>query len=550
MPPHLDHVHEVRDFKSFTSVFDQFSENSNSFKLRVLTGLHGAEQTMNSDELLCRALSLGHHLLSIGIRAGDRIAIIAPSSPLTVVAMLACWSAGAAFSLISPGKTVIERSHKEIALKLLSPAAIIVQNADSARELGSFSCDKVVQLTTIPLLSIAGDYIPHRASPTDVAFIQFTSGSTGAPRGVPVTHNQLSSSCICISERAQITEADCMVLWSPLYHDMGLMALLISLWNRIGVRLIPTETFMRRPTVWLDEISDGGTLTTAPPSMYYLLSRRVNEDQAGRFDLSSLRYAWIGAEPVFVEQITSFVSRFTSAGLMENVLQPCYGLAEAVVLVTARPPQNPPLELQFDRDQLRAGKIVPLDLPGKNSVRLLGNGPPLTDVELQIVGNDDNEVPSGTVGRIRVRGRLVTTGYIGEPPKSSDEWRATGDLGFMMNGELFVAGREKETIKRNGATISPHDLEWVAERHLNLRTGRAAAFSLIDHELARERIILLVEAPPGQMTREVNRSLGSAILNSTGIQVDQIIFVGLNGIPRTTSGKLRRDAARSRFVMT
>jgi acyl-CoA synthetase (AMP-forming)/AMP-acid ligase II len=120
----------------------------------------------------------------------------------------------------------------------------------------------------------------------------------------------------------------------------------------------------------------------------------------------------------------------------------------------------------------------------------------------------------------------------------------------MMNGELFVAGREKEIIKRNGATISPHDLEWVAERHLNLRTGRAAAFSIIDHQLARERIILLVEAPPGKMTREVNRSLGSAILNSTGIQVDQIMFVGLNGIPRTTSGKLRRDAARSRFVMT
>lgn len=355
----------------------------------------------------------------------------------------------------------------------------------------------------------------------DLAFIQFTSGSTGGQaKGAEVRFGQLVANLDALARRVQMTGQDRLVSWAPLYHDMGLMAVLLTLRTGADLVLMETDYFVRRPSAWLETIGRyGGTVTTAPPTSLKLLTRRPARD----VDLSTLRYAWIGGEAVFPRVLRGFEDAYSDAGLRPGAMQPTYGMAETVVCISCGIPGT----AWTERDGI------------------ISCGPVLDNMEVRIADEGDEHVPDGQEGRILARGASVISGYLGGPRFEQGGWLDTGDVGFLSGGLLYVSGRTKDVIKRGAESFPAALVETIAEEALDLRTGRAAAFATRRADLGKEEIVLLVEA------RELNgdqvRKAAGAITRELGLQVDVIRAVTGGRLPRTSSGKLMRPLTAARY---
>jgi fatty-acyl-CoA synthase len=366
----------------------------------------------------------------------------------------------------------------------------------------------------------AGFSFPRR-DPSDLAFVQFTSGSTGGmAKGAEVRFAQLEANLDALAARIGMSPEDRMVSWAPLYHDMGLMAVLIALRHGVDLVLMETEHFVRRPTSWLEAISAyRGTITTAPPTALKLLTHRHAKD----VDLSSLRYAWIGGEAVFPVVLKGFSERYASSGLGEFVLQPTYGMAETVVGVSCGEP----------------------GAPWRVSDEIISCGRPLDGMEVQIADEDGGALPETQMGRILVRGHSVISGYLGLPRFEDGGWYDTGDIGFLEDGHLYVSGRVKDVLKRGAESYPAHLVESVAEDALALRTGRAAAFASFRPDLAKEEIVVLVEER--DWSSDHPRRVAAAVMETFGLQIDVIRAVEGGRLPRTSSGKLMRQLIAAQY---
>ena len=470
---------------------------------------------------------LAEALRSRGIGQGDRVALWLTAGAEQVSAILGCWMVGAAFCVLPSyaGRSNSDRARTRVeeVMSILSPR-LLIQGEQSALP------DSITQtLETLTLGSLkvvprpSGDVGSSFLSrdPDDLAFIQFTSGSTGGPaKGAEVRFGQLQSNLDALATRIRMSSADRMVSWAPLYHDMGLMAVLIALRHGADLVLMETEHFVRRPTSWLEAISTyKGTITTAPPTALKLLTHR----RANDVDLSSLRYAWIGGETVFPVILQGFSDCYVSAGLKEFVLQPTYGMAETVVGVSCGDPGAPWL-LRHE---------------------MVSCGRPLEGMEVKVVDDEGRPLREGGTGHVHVRGHSVISGYLGLPPFEAGGWYDTGDVGFIEDGHLFVSGRVKDVLKRGGESFPSHLVESVAEDTLDLRTGRAAAFASFRTDLAKEEIVILVEAR--DWSGDQARSVASAVMAELGLQVDVVRAVTGGRLPRTSSGKLMRQMIAAQY---
>lgn len=526
----------------------------------VLAGSHGHEVTTGVSELLSAASSFAREMSLKGIGPGDRIAILMPMSPQVVPSILATWMAGAAFSVlpsaVGEGGSKSSASRVGQSLAVLAPKLVLAspQTIDIACQLVPAGAEVMCLKGTEWIGSESREPYPDSAAPkaTDLAFVQFTSGSTNIrPRGVMIRHGQLADNIEGIGEKISVRADDVMVSWAPLHHDMGLLALLLSLYNGLSAILIPTESFGRRPSLWLETIGRfRGTLSPAPPFAFQLLAKRP-ATRGTHLDLSSWRYAWIGGEPIFAEQVRSFERVYAPAGLQPNVLQPTYGLAESVVAVASGRAGEPlPVVIVDGRALREIGRVVPCNFEVPDAVEIIGCGEPNLRMEVRIVGEDGGEAAAGIRGRILIRGPSVTEGYLDQGPLQDDDgWVDTGDLGFMLGADLFVFGRTKELVKRGGVGVAPQDIEWVVESFVRLHTGRTAAFSVLRPDRGREEVVVLIEDhPTKQSDHQLIRLITAAVATEVGIQVDNIRFVGRGGIPRTSSGKLRRGRAHDIYV--
>jgi acyl-CoA synthetase (AMP-forming)/AMP-acid ligase II len=522
----------------------------------VLGGAHGAEVATMVPELVASAAGLALRLRALGIGAGDRVAILMPTGPASIVAILASWRARAAFSMLpwavgnSGSKIAVQRLHQ--ALDALQPKVILV----AASSANTIDPSRFPSTSTLLV-----DFPDHRFSESegvsnpradDLAFIQFTSGSTDASaRGVIVRHAQLADNIVGIGEKIQVGPADVMVSWAPLHHDMGLLALLLSLYYGLSLVLIPTESFGRRPAIWLEAIDRfRGTLSPAPPFAFQLLAKR-RALRNGSLDLSSWRYAWVGAEPIFPSQLLAFEEVYRQAGLRDNVLQGTYGLAESVVIVSNGQAGRPRLTLVIDGALLReTNQVVVCERSRPGALEVVGCGSPNRRMEVRIADEAGNMIGERVLGRILIRGPSVTEGYFGHVDRrSAEEWLDTGDLGFLFEGQIFVMGRTKDLVKRAGVGVAPQEIEWVVEQMLGLKTGRAVAFSYLRPERSKEEIVVLVEDRVSrQEDNQLVRKVVAAVALDVGVQIDALRFVGLHAIPRTSSGKLRRNEARELFL--
>ncbi len=473
-----------------------------------------------------RAALIAELLKSNGVSPGDRVAMWLHRGEDQIAAMFGCWSAGAAFCVLPSfaGRTATERSRHRVddVWSVLQPRLLLKEAGTDLPE----ALDATVDTLELPQddaqsdLSLDPNSFLANRSPDDIAFVQFTSGSTGGAKGAVVRFGQLKANLDAIAQRSKLSETDRMVSWAPLYHDMGLMAVLLPLSRKANLVLMETEHFVRRPAAWLETISNyGGTITTAPPTALKLLTRRTVKN----VDLTALRYAWIGGEMVFPAVVDAFEEAYSAAGLSKGVVQPTYGMAETVVGISCG----------------ASGETWSV------SNGYISCGPVLPDMECRIVTEDGTKIGAGDEGHIQVRGPSVLKGYLGLEAFASDAWFDTGDLGFMDGGRLYVTGRTKDVLKRGAEAFPATVVEAVAENALNLGVGRAVAFACIRSGADREEIVLLVECR--NWDDDQARRVGAAVAGELGLQVDVIRNAIGGRLPRTSSGKLMRQKAAQLF---
>ncbi|GGW42121.1 acyl-CoA synthetase [Streptomyces lucensis JCM 4490] len=414
----------------------------------------------------------------------------------------------------------------------------------------------------------AGAAVPAPPGPADTALLQYTSGSTGDPKGVVVSHANFLANVVETDELWPCEPNGTVVSWLPLFHDMGMLfGVVLPLWAGIPSYLMAPDAFIRRPARWLEAIARfRGTHAAAPSFAYELCARAAAEGRTGAVgDLSSWRVAANGAEPVRWATIRSFTEAFAPYGFDARAMCPGYGLAENTLKATGSRQDERPSVLWLSAEALRDGRAQLVDEHTDGAVPLVGSGRTVGGTRVRIVAPDTREVlPEGRVGEIWINGPCVAGGYLGRPVVTEETFRArtagadddgetylrTGDLGLLYDGELYVNGRLKDVIIRKGRNHYPQDIELSAERAVaGLHPNCAAAFSCDDGE--RERLVVVVETDGRLLNSLGAEAIRDRVYHAVGdrqrIRPDEVLVVRRGALPKTSSGKVQRRECKRRY---
>jgi acyl-CoA synthetase (AMP-forming)/AMP-acid ligase II len=445
----------------------------------------------------------------------------------------------------------------------------ILKDSGAALVLTSSSMD-----LDVPLVQIATDHIPGEAAkdwrepdvrPETLAFLQYTSGSTGDPKGVMVSHANLLHNERMIQQAFGHTEETVVVGWLPLFHDMGLIGnVLQSLYMGVRCILMPPVAFLQRPYRWLQAVSRYQATTSGAPNFAYdLCARKVTDEQAASLDLSSWSVAFSGAEPVRAETLDLFAKRFAPYGFRREAFYPCYGLAEATLLVSGGAHAASPGLCSVDADSLERNFVSP-PADEADSRTLVSCGWAWDTQRIAIVDSDSfRRCPEGHVGEIWVAGPSVAQGYWNRRELTQQTFHAyvqdnnegpflrTGDLGFIQQGELFVTGRLKDMIVIRGRNYYPQDIErMVQESHPALEEGHGAAFSV--ERGGEERLVVAQEVKYTHRRNlnvaEVTGNIREAVAEQFGLDLLAVVLLKSGGVQRTSSGKIQRRTCRANFL--
>jgi len=514
------------------------------------------------------ALSLARRLLRAGLVRGDRVAIVAETHADVVAAFFACQYAGLIPALLPlppafGGKDAyVEHIRRLVAAArasaLFVPRPLVDWLAPFASDARLKAFGTVAELPPEAPDAAAPPLVPSR--PADVAYLQFSSGSTRFPIGVAVRQRELMSNVEGIVRHGlQGRPDDRAVSWLPLYHDMGLVGFLLApLAAQISVDLLPSQDFARRPHLWLRLLSaNRGTLSYSPSFGYELCVRRGRgaATAAGPLDLSAWRVAGIGGDMIRAPVLQRFAETFGADGFRAESFVPSYGMAEATLAVSFAPLGAGVRTDMVDLDRLeREGLAAPPTWRSRRVRPFVLCGPPLPGTELEIGGAAGEALPERRVGRILVRGPGLMRGYDGRPAEtaavlSPDGWLDTGDLGYRLGEEVVVTGRAKDLIIVNGRNVWPQDLEWSVEQSVPaLRSGDVAAFSVDEFET--ETVVLLVEtrgAPNPRARQALAATVAGTLRARHGLE-GRVVLVPPGSLPHTSSGKLSRVLARARYL--
>jgi acyl-CoA synthetase (AMP-forming)/AMP-acid ligase II/acyl carrier protein len=412
---------------------------------------------------------------------------------------------------------------------------------------------------------IEREWRPPELTPDTLAFIQYTSGSTAAPKGVLLTHGNLLHNSAIIQRAFGSTQESVGVSWLPLYHDMGLIGCVLQpVYAGFPIVLLPPEAFLQKPVRWLQALSRyRGTHSGAPNFAFDLCMRKVSAEQLKSLDLGAWRYAFNAAEPVRADTLERFTRHFAPCGLRPDALRPLYGLAEATLMVTGGFPGTRRTVRTVDGAALESWWVVQLPEGTPGSRRLVGLGRPWLEQQVVIVDPvTRTRCASDRVGEIWLSGPSVAQGYWNRPEETDHTFRAlradtgegpylrTGDLGFLQDGELFFAGRIKDLVIIRGRNHYPQDLErTIEESHPALRPGCGAAFAIDSGQ--EERLVVVQEVHAryeGTRFEELAHAARQAVTASHGIHLDTLVLVRQGSIAKTSSGKIQRSACRQDFL--
>jgi acyl-CoA synthetase (AMP-forming)/AMP-acid ligase II/acyl carrier protein len=533
---------------------------------RNITYLEGENESRNVSfaELYERALGILHHLQRIGARRGDKLILFLGNNEQFIDVFWAAVLGGIVPVPVALGISD-EHRHKllRIARKLGKP--FIYTERKHFERIGAFAGQvgetevynelrsRVFLVDQLDDISKAGK--PYVARPEDVAFIQFSSGSTSEPKGVVLTHANIIANWRGSTEVARFNENDVSLSWMPLTHDMGLIGFhLIMFCNRVHSHIMPTEVFVRRPLLWLSLASRIRASILCSPNFGYKHYLKVLGDRSIEgLDLSAVRLIFNGAEPISVELCDEFLSRLAPAKLSRNSMYPVYGLAEASLAVSFPPPGAPLKTVTLNRHHMTVGSPVePVAKTDRDAVELVSEGKAIPYCRVRIAGDDEKDLPEGRIGHVHMTGENVTAGYFENPAANAesftaDGWLKTGDLGLFYQGDLYISGRAKEIIFVNGQNYYPHDLESIAQNAQGLELGKVVAAGIRPRDSQTEQLVVFVlHRTDMQEFLPTATEVGRLINEHAGLEVAAVVPV--KRIPKTTSGKIQRHLLEESYL--
>jgi fatty-acyl-CoA synthase len=496
-------------------------------------------------------------LRAAGLRRGDLVALVLPDAEAFLTTLFGASIAGLIPASLYPPATLADLPrYLELTASILRASA--ARAVVTSRALAPSFEEARASCPDLALVLCAEDFDAAAVEPDrlpsldDIAFVQFTSGSTSSPKGVALTHANVSANIDAFLGPSAVaaSDGDVGVSWLPLNHDMGLVGMALgALYTGRTCVLLPPDVFVRRPVEWLRAITrHRGTVSFAPNFAFDLCVRRI-KDLSG-LDLSTWRVAGCGAEPIHPPTLAAFAEKFAPAGFRDTSFLPCYGLAEHVLAATFPPRGRRPRTDVISADTLTGqGAAAPHDGAGA-ALALISCGSALPGHRLQIVGDDGVTLGERRVGEILLAGPSVMLGYYKQDALTAqtirDGWLHTGDLGYLSGGELFVCGRAKDIIIVNGRKYHPQDLEWAVDGMGGVRRGRVVAFGASERGQA-DRVVIVVEpsgtVPADVLTGQIRREIGDLF----GLYVDDVAIVRSGTVGRTTSGKVQRAATKARY---
>jgi 1-acyl-sn-glycerol-3-phosphate acyltransferase len=517
--------------------------------------------TLTYGHLLAGARELAAGLRGAGIVPGQCVALMLPTGLEFFYAFYGILLAGAVpvpiYPPTRPGQ--IEDHLRRQAGILQNCEAVALISFDAARLVARILSGLVPTLravTTPEELRVAGRALvpvaDHHGHGGEIAFIQYTSGSTGDPKGVTLDHGNLLANIRAWGQAVELTPADVVVSWLPLYHDMGLIgAWLGSLYHACPLVLMSPLDFLARPERWLWAIHQHrGTVTAAPNFAFELCLRHLDPVRLQGLDLSSWRYAANGAEPVAAETLARFAAAFRPYGFRDDALAPVYGLAECSVGLAVSPPGRGPLIDRVQREALAAGDARHAAADDLHALSMVACGRPLPGHEVRIVDDTGRELPPRRVGRLEFRGPSATRGYYRNAEASAklirDGWLDSGDLAYLAEGDIVITGRLKDTIIRGGRNLYPYELEEAVGSVPGVRRGCVAVFGVTVSGQGTEKLVVVAESRETDPAarQELVRRINALTVDLLGTPPDDVVLAPPNAVLKTSSGKIRRAATR------
>ena len=548
-------------YQTLTEMLDDRSRGAGT--IGFLEG-EAAETTLPLPKLRQRALGILHHLQRIGAKPGDKLILHVASNLQFIDAYWACLYGGIVPVPVAVG---ISDEHKQkllrIARQLGSP--FLYTDRKLRDRLEAFAATladpgpwpELSRRTFLidQLDDISREGTPARLSAGDVAFIQFSSGSTSEPKGVVLTHGNILANAEGARQAARFDESDVSLSWMPLTHDMGLIGFhLMMMYSGVRQYLMPTDLFVRRALLWMKFASEKrATLTCSPNFGYRHFLRALGDKNLDGVDLSAVRLVFNGAEPISVELAEEFLDRTALYGLRRNAMYPVYGLAEASLAVSFPPPGSDYRFVTVDRRSLGVGSTARFVGAGDPAaLKLMCEGQPIPYTRVKLVDDGGSEVGPDTVGHLLISGDNVTRGYFDNPEASAAAieaggWLRTGDLALWHGGELYVTGRSKEIIFVNGQNYYPHDIEAVIQHEPGLELGKVAAAGTRGPDSPSDELVLFV-LHRGSMSDFVPLATRAVHLVNEHAGVEVARVVPVKRIPKTTSGKLQRSALAAAYA--
>jgi fatty-acyl-CoA synthase len=552
---------KVGGFSTLTEALDYAARGLTGFNF--YSGRGALEHVLPYSELRAQALVTARKLLSLGLHRMDRIAIVAETGPDFMVAFFACQYAGLVpcpipYSMYIGGREAYVARITGM-LKAAHANAVISTTAqiDTLREAAASADVKIVlsheDVKNLPqsMTKLQGFGVE------DVAYIQYSSGSTSAPKGVLISQRAINTNAVSIlRDGIDVKPTDRGFSWLPLYHDMGLVGFCLStMMGQSSMDYLATTAFARRPTLWLKLMSENRTTVSFSPTFGYdLVAKRIN-GEAASFDLSAWRAAGIGGDMVRPDVLAQFAASVAATGFNAKAFMPSYGMAESTLAISFANTEGPVRVDRVDRKALRGlNKAVPSTDPSDEVARdFVVCGKIVSGHQLEVRGENGAPLGEREIGKIFISGPSLMTGYYENPSATADAigedgYLDTGDMGYLLNGEIVITGRAKDLILHNGRNIWPQDIEWAAEQMPALRSGDVAAFA-VEGADGDDEVVVLVECRVSDAAAQdaLRRDVGKIVHQSAGVDCS-IVLVAPKSLPFTSSGKLSRALARKNYL--
>ncbi|MBX9795259.1 fatty acyl-AMP ligase [Sphingomonas sp.] len=548
----------IADFATLGEALDYAADGGCGFNFHDARGT--LIRTYDYAALRADALAMARRLIALGVTPEARIALIAETGADFAALFFGAVYAGAwPVPLPLPTsfggrESYVEQIRVQLAssdpMMLIYPPELAEMASEAARLVGVKGLDWAT-LADMPAPEAA---LPA-ASPDDICYLQYSSGSTRFPHGVAITHRALLNNLAAHGHAMALQPSDRCISWLPWYHDMGLVGCMLSpMANQLSVDYLKTEDFARRPLAWLDLITrnQGTTVSYSPTFGYDICARRMSSQTkaADRFDLSRWRLAGNGADMIRPDVMQSFVDAFAGAGFKASAFLPSYGLAEATLAVSIMPPGEG-IRVELVEETQLSGGAARQDRPQRYRA-IVNCGKPVRDMEVQVRDEDGGALPERAIGKIWCRGPSIMTGYFRDAEATSacmaDGWLDTGDMGYMSDGYVFIVGRAKDMIIINGKNHWPQDIEWAVEQLPGFKAGDIAAFAITTPGGEETPAVLVQCRTSDDHERSRLRDeIRERVRSVTGMNC-VIELVPPRTLPRTSSGKLSRAKARNLYL--